>query len=351
MEKDKEDKQKINSIYSKYKKNDKNTTNISYNRLSKNNRTYSDLYKSLKKLNKFKNKNSFTTFDSSKYIKRNISLKSKNNKTLNYLSSNQKNESKKTIDSNFRNQRKARILRKKITHSRGILNQKKNLYSFSKKTKSKNSLFRNSISTELRKDSNNSFRGFSSSKKLEQIKKKFRFLPQTKEKKKNLKERNINYIEESKGFAKLISSANLVDDPFEEDKSKLTANEIKDKGNKENTNNNKNEKNNEIEYNIVNLNSLDNKELSKNEKLKKIKDININFPDLNKEDIKNPINISNIVENNFYYNENDDFDLLNNKSFILDLNNVIPINDKESEATILNNDNNNKNENNKNKIK
>ena len=95
-------------------------------------------------------------------------------------------------------------------------------------------------------------------------------------------------------------------------------------------------------YNIVNLNSLDNKELSKNEKLKKIKDININFPDLNKEDIKNPIGISNIFENNFYYNENDEFDLLNNKSFILDLNNVIPINDKESEGDLLNNNNDKK---------
>ena len=351
FEKDKEEKQKINSIYSKNKKIDKNIMNISYNRFSKNNRTYSDLYKTLNNLNKFKfkNKNSFTTFDSSKYIKRSISQKSKKNKTLNYLSTNRKNESKKNIDSNFRNQRTARILRKKITHSRGILNQKKNLYSFSKKIKSKNSFRNSSISTDLRKDSCNSFRGFSSSKKLEQIKKKYRFLPQTKEKKKNLKERNINYIEESKGFAKLISSANLIDDPFEEDKSKLTKIEIKD--NKENTNNNKSEKNNEIEYNIINLNSLDNKELPKKEKIKEIKDINIIFPDYNKENIKNPIRISNIIESNFYYNENDDFDLLNDKSFILDLNNVIPINDKESEDDLLNNDNNKKNEDNKNKMK
>jgi hypothetical protein len=156
--------------------------------LSKNNKTYSDLYKSLNKLNKlnkFNNKNSFSTFDLSKYIKRSISQKPKKNQTLNYLSSIQKKESKKIIDSNFRNQRTARIIKKKIIHSRGILNQKKNLYSFNKKTKSKNSSFRNSISSELRKESNNSFRVFSSSKKLEQIKKKYRFLPQTKEKKKN----------------------------------------------------------------------------------------------------------------------------------------------------------------------
>ena len=141
----------------------------------------------------------------------------------------------------------------------------------------------------------------------------------------------------------------MIDDPFEEDKSKLTKIEIKD--NKENTNNNKSEKNNEIEYNIINLNCLDNKEIPKKEKIKEIKDININFPDYNIDNIKNPISISNIVESNFLYNENDDFDLLNNKSFILDLNNVIPIDDKESEATILNNDNNKKIENNKNKIK
>ena len=349
MIKDKEEKKKINSINSKFNKIDKNIMNIRYNRFSKNNRTYSDLYKSLNKLKKLKdkNKNSFTNFDSSKYIKRSISQKSKKNKILNYLSSNQKNESKKTIVSNFRKQKTTRIVRKKIIHSRGILNQKKNLYSFSKKTKSKNSSFRNSISSELRKDNNNSFRGFSSSKKLEQIKKKYRFLPQTKEKKKHLKERNINYIEESKGFAKLISSANLIDDNLEDDKNKLTTNENENKvkDNKENNNNNKIEKNNKIEYNIVNLNSLDNKEQAKNEKIKEIKDININFPDYNKEDIKNQFSISNI-----YYNENDDFDLLNNKSFILDLNNVIPIDDKESDAALLNkdNDNNEKCENNKN---
>ena len=348
--KGKEEKQKINSIYSKNKKSDKNIMNITYNRFSKNNRTYSDLYKSLNKLNKikFKIKNSFTTFDSSKYIKRSTSQKSKTNKTLNYLSSNRKNYSKKIIDSNIKNQRTTRIVRKKIIHSKGILNQKRNLYSFNKKTKNKNFSFRNSISSDLRKESNNSFRGFSSSKKLEQIKKKYRFLPQTKEKKKHLKERNINYIEESKGFAKLISSANLIDDTFEEDKNKLINNEDKDKDNKENTNNNKNEKSNEIEYNIVNLNCLNNKEQAKNEKIKEIKDININFPNYNKEDIKNPYSISNIFESNFYSNENDEFDLLNNKSFILDLNNVIPINDKESEYALLNNNNDKKFEKNKN---
>ena len=138
----------------------------------------------------------------------------------------------------------------------------------------------------------------------------------------------------------------MIDDPFEEDKSKLTKIEIKD--NKENTNNNKNEKSNEIEYNIINLNCLNNKEQAKNEKIKEIKDININFPNYNKEDIKNPIGISNFFENNFYYNENDEFDLLNNKSFILDLNNVIPINDKESEDDLLNNNNDKKFEKNKN---
>ena len=161
-----------------------------------------------------------------------------------------------------------------------------------------------------------------------------------------MKERNINYIEESKGFAKLISSANLIDETFEDDKNKLITNENKD--NKENTNNNKSQKSNGIEYNIVNLNCLNNKEPAKNDKIKEIKDININFPDYNKEDKKNQICISNIIGSNLYYNENDDFDLLNNKSFILDLNNVIPIDDKESESSLLNDDNDKKVEKNKN---
>ena len=50
-------------------------------------------------------------------------------------------------------------------------------------------------------------KGFSSTKKLNEIKKKYKFEPQTKEKKNYLKEKNINYIEESKTVNKILNSS------------------------------------------------------------------------------------------------------------------------------------------------
>ena len=56
---------------------------------------------------------------------------------------------------------------------------------------------------------NKSYKGFSSLKKLEEIKKKYKFFPHTKEKKNIIKDKNIDYIEESNIFSKLINSMDL----------------------------------------------------------------------------------------------------------------------------------------------
>ena len=167
----------------------------------------------------------------------------------------------------------------KCRSNSGILNQKKNLYSFNKRSHKKNLINRYDVFSEDKKDQyNHSFRGFSGFKKLEEIKKKYKFRPQTKEKKISLKERNINYIEESKGFAKFISFTSLEEEnnSWEKDENNSKDNKNNDKNNDLNNNNQKNEKS-----------------------------------DIEKEN-----------------------DIINNKSFILDLNNVIPINEKELIDTV-----------------
>ena len=249
------------------------------------------------------------------------------NKTINYKNylnwrnSTYKNDSPKFRYNNKLNNRTTRIIKKKVVYSRysnkekfGFFKQKKNLFSFNKRTYSKRTLQRCNTSEEKKFIYNNaSFRGFSSSKKLEEIKKKYKFRPKSKEKKNNLKERNINYIGESKGFSQLISSANLIDDNLEEEKYNI--NTIRCFNNKENDKNKENKFNN------------------KEEKINNDSDKKIN-----KKDSKNIYMDS--------AKKSDENDLINNKSFILDLNNVIPINGKEPEIldnkTILSNKGNNK---------
>ena len=250
---------------------------------------------------KKKNTNLHTKNTNSKYLvksKKNTINKptTKNNKTSKTNLSNKNSDEKKKVKKIIHvNNKTTRISRKNMVYwkqkdrsNSSILDKKKNLFSFNKKTQKKNLLHIYSFFSEDKKDlNNNSFRGFSSSKKLEEIKKKYKFRPQTKEKKNNLKEKNINYIEESKGFSKFINFTNLEEDTKSDKKEKVNLNIIKDN---QNNNVNKNSNNND-----VNINNNEN---------------------------KNNINI------------NDENDLLNDKSFILDLNNVIPINEKKLIDTV-----------------
>ena len=222
-----------------------------------------------------------------KTIKNNLSIKNSSDKKI----------QKKKINNNTTQRHKtARITKKKLVYSKtkemeslGTPGKKKNLYKFSKKTQKRSNSLRHNIFADDKKDFNNSFRGFSACKKLEQIKNKYKFRPKTRDKKINIKDKNIDYIGESKGFAKLINSADLF---LEENSLEEEKNEIN------NSKSNKNEK--EIENENSSFINDDNEENDNNSK--KSKDINDND------------------------NEND---ILNNKSFILDLNNVIPINEKE----------------------
>ena len=240
----------------------------------------------IKKTNKSNIKDSFvssnqTSTRKNKKKSNNVSLRNSSYK-----------KSKKSIYNyrDYLNQKTARIVKKKVVYSRqkdnkekeNISNQKKNIYSFNKKTNKKKTLFRyNTFSEENRDIYNSSFKGFSASKKLEEIKKKYQFRPKTREKRNTLKEKNINYIEESKGFAQLISSANLLEDSLENNKKNLYVSE--------------------------------------------------NFSKINYD--KNPINFTdNNIENN---DNNIHFDIdMSDKSYILDLNNVIPINENEFIDTV-----------------
>ena len=171
-----------------------------------------------------------------------------------------------------------------------IVIQKKNLYSFMKKERKKEPNYSHDmISEEKMEYHNKSYNRFSSLKKLEEIKKKYKFFPHYKNKKNLYKDRDkyIDYIEESNIISKLMNSMDL----------------------------NKSDE-------IRNLN------LTEFLPPKQEKEENIN----NKENIK-------IMENEEYKEEekNDDKDnedILNRKSFILDLNNVIPINEQQLRDTI-----------------
>jgi hypothetical protein len=185
-----------------------------------------------------------------------------------------------------------RFSRKKIIYSRAnnskekkeiIVNQKKNLYSFMKKTHKKISHHSQEKLSEDKIDMHNkSYKGFSSIKKLEEIKKKYKFFPHTKEKKNTLKEKNIDYIGESNIFSTLINSMDLT-------------------------------KSNDVMN--LNLTEVIPQKTTKHEEEKdEIKILE------NEEEEKNE--------------ENDKDDILNRKSFILDLNNVIPINENQLRDTM-----------------
>ena len=217
-----------------------------------------------------------------------------------------KNNTEENISNNNNNYRKTmQFSRKKIIYSRGknskeekevIVNQKKNIFSFMKKTHKKESFHSHDKLSEEKIDMHNkSYKGFSSIKKLEEIKKKYKFFPHTKEKKNIIKDKNIDYIEESNIFSKLINSMDL-------------------------------NKSNEVR-NLNLTEFLPQKIKKQNEEKDEIKILE------NEEEEKNE--------------ENENDDMLNRKSFILDLNNVIPINEKQLRDTMnkphLTNNNINKN--------
>lgn len=336
-------------------KSDKNLLELSHKNAQKTfNQKTTDIHLKKKNNNLKENKNNTNLISTSrKIIKNNKNLNISNKSTIkkNNISKTHtavKSSCERKIKHNINNKTE-RLTKKRFTYSKnkdrdssGIINQKKHLYSFTKKKQRKSFRKYNVFSEEKKDMYNTSFRGFSAFKKLEEIKKKYKFRPQTKEKKINLKERNINYIEESKGFARLISSANLfeIEQNSEEIKNKL----------KKNNNDNNNKESNSKDININDNNNSndisdrlkDNKDIDIKDNDKNIKDINNNNKDNN--NIKDTNNIkdnSNCSKDNSNYtkdeenkeNENDN-DIINNKSFILDLNNVIPINDKELLNTV-----------------
>ena len=272
----------------KINKSDKNVLELSNKNIKDFNQKTSDFH--LNKKHIFLDNQNSLNSNSKKYNKNNTKTRSSLNKisinSKNYLSMrNSTDKLYKKNNNNYPSQKTTRIAKKQYVISKnkdrdksgsGILNQKKNLYTFRHKTQRKNSFHRHYLfSEEKREFHNTSYRGFSAFKKLEEIKKKYKFRPQTKEKKNNLRERNINYIEESKGFAKLLSSTNLIEKSF---------------------------------------NDKNDSEIS------------------SKSDNKDNNNDNNIEENS--QKSNKENDIKNDKSFILDLNNVIPINEKELINTV-----------------
>jgi hypothetical protein len=216
------------------------------------------------------------------------------------------NPKQRKIDDNNKlyNQNTVRILRKKINYTRGmnnndknesIINQKKNLFSFIKKTKRKSSYqIYNKLTEEKRDMNNKSYRGFSSVKKLEEIKKKYKFYPHKKTTKYSLNHKYKDFLSESNEFFKLMNSMNL-NKPDE----------------------------------VRNLNFT--------EFLPK-KGINKLDEDYeNKKDINDDMDNMKIIENDEdKVDEETEEDVLNHKSFILNLNNVIPINEMKLKETINN---------------
>ena len=216
------------------------------------------------------------------------------------------NPKQKKIDDNHTlyNQNTVRIYRKKINYTRGmnnndksetIINQKKTLFSFIKKTKRKSSYQIHNKLTEEKRDMNNkSYRGFSSVKKLEAIKKKYKFYPHKKTTKYSLNHKYKDFMSESNEFFKLMNSMNL-SKPDE----------------------------------VRNLNFtefLPQKEINK-----------LDEDHENKKDVNDDIDNIKIIENDEdKVDEEAEEDVLNHKSFILNLNNVIPINERKLKETINN---------------
>ena len=255
----------------------------------------------LKKINEMMNENSSNQekikskkkINNHKIIRKQLSLKnSKKNKD---------DENNKLYNPNT-----MRISRKKVIYSRGkdthekneiIINQKRNLFTFMKKTQRNNSNNSyNKLSDEKIDMHNKSYKGFSSVKKLEEIKKKYKFYPHNKESKNVLKDKYIDYTSENNVIIHFINS---------------------------------------MEFNkcdeVRNLN------LTEFLHQKDINKIEEDFE--NKKYINNDIENSKIIENEEdkeeenENNENEE-DKLNHKSFILNLNNVIPINEKKLRDTI-----------------
>jgi hypothetical protein len=203
-----------------------------------------------------------------------------------------------------------RITKKKLNYSKGlnpnernefIINQKSNLFTFMKKTRRKSSYQTYNKLSEER--SNMSHRGFSSVKKLEEIKKKYKFYPHKKTTKYSLNHKYKDFLSESNEFFKLMNSMNL-NKPDE----------------------------------VRNLNFT--------EFLPK-KGINKLDEDYeNKKDVNDDMDNMKIIENDEdKVDEETEEDVLNHKSFILNLNNVIPINEMKlietinNEKTVINNKN------------
>ena len=343
----------LNPFFNKFMSINNNISEVNNNKTIDNNKTFNKLFKSVNAQNsknglsknnfEFNHKNLRKTSGSTKNINykklnsnKNVTKIIKKNKLFDQFSLGRtisRNKSNKNVNKNFGNQRTTRIIKKKVVYSRysdkaifDTFSKKKSLYSFSRKTYRKNSLIKNkiNISSEERKELER--RGFSSSKKLDQIKKKYKFEPKRKGKKDDLKERNTKYIGSSKGFLHLLNSSNLEDDIiYNEDIDNPSSNDE----NKENTLQNLIIKDKDKEDINKNFNNED-KKIKDNNAINNNKSNENNFENKN-EGKANEMGNKKINSNKNKDNQND---ILNNKSFILDLNNVIPINEKELEMTV-----------------
>ena len=195
-----------------------------------------------------------------------------------------------------------RITKKKLNYSKGlnpnernesIINQKSNLFTFMKKTRRKSSYqIYNKLSEERSNMSNKSYRGFSSVKKLEEIKKKYKFYPHKKYTKNSLKHQTKDLTSESNEFFQLMNPINS--------------------------------------YKTEEVRNLNFTEFFPQKGFNKLDEDNVN-----EKHIKNDTYNIKIIENeeDKVVEENEE-DLLNRKSFILDLKNVIPINENKLRETI-----------------
>ena len=269
-----------------------------YNRKSENLKKFNEKVNVTNSVNKEKN-NSKKKQKTHITIKKQFSLKNKKK------TNNDENE----IDYLY-NPNSIIATRKKVIYYRGkdindkkglIMNQKRNLYTFMRKTQRKNSNYSYNKLTEGKNNMHNkSYKGFSSVKKLEEIKKKYKFYPHSKESKKLSKDKYINNTSESIDFIKLMNSTNLNNKPDEVRNLNLT------------------------EF-------LQKKDINKIEEDYESKsDINVDKDD--KENLKITEN-EEVKEEENEKDENEE-DLLNHKSFILNLNNVISINEKKLRDTI-----------------
>ena len=242
-------------------------------------------------------------------IKKHLSLKSKNTKS---------DDNNKTLNKNSTKIRKKIIFQRAEVNSDKkeiTANQKKNLFSFSKKTHRKNSHNSEYTMNTEKNEIHNSYKRFSSIKKLQQIKNKYKFYPHNKVFNKLLKESYIDYAEESNRYIKLINSMYLKK-PLEMKNLNLTEFMPQKDINKSK------------EY-------YESKDSIKNDTENKIK-IMENGEEKDEENKEDKVGNTQEKENDNDKDDNEDkneSDILNHKSFILDLNNVIPINEKQLRDT------------------